>query len=100
MISLLTLWNRQDIDMYKNCALVAFSNLSAHRVEQTGTGQERHGGNQGVCSPGVNRKKATGGSRGRAQAFGKEAGEFCPGVSDVPAANLLLLGGRHKERCA
>lgn len=62
MVSLLILWNRQDIDMYKNCALVAFSDLSAHRGEQAGVGQARHDGNQslGVCSPGVNRKKATG----------------------------------------
>lgn len=59
MVSLLILWNRQDIDTYKNSALVAFSDLSAHGVEQTDVSQERHDGNQGVCSPGVNRKKAS-----------------------------------------
>lgn len=94
MASLLILWNRQDIDMYKNCALVALSDLSAHGVEQTGIGQERHDGNQGVCSSGVKRK--IDGGHGRAQAFGKEAGVFSSGVSGVPAANLLLLEGARK----
>lgn len=66
-------------------------------LEQAGVGQERDDGNQGqgVCSPVMNRKNPP---DGRAQAFLAVSWGFCPIVSGVPAAILLLRSGKCKRK--